>query len=253
MLLFSVLCCHMRGRQRKGRKRGRKSKRSNQETEEEIMSDQRKKETRKDREDVLSHADMGRNTEYTETLGATAFYRILAKDADFLGHPFVCRLKVLTPQASLVRSQGVWSLWGQTSCPGPTSQTCYLWEQYVLLLPDLPVFRAKPEMWTLSLYKTTLWAKQNISLGTVSARVDHLNYGQNKATPPSRRWLDAQFSQPRGGNACRHGWPHHRCILAGGLVASMQGRTFWISLAVSLLESGTALRTLVIMSLPVGS
>ena len=122
MLLFSVLCCHMRGRQRKGRKRGRKSKRSNQETEEEIMRDQRKKETRKDREDVLSHADMGRNTDYTETLGAKAFYRILAKDADFLGHPFVCRLKVLTPQASLVRSQGVWSLWGQTSYPAPPAR-----------------------------------------------------------------------------------------------------------------------------------
>ena len=117
----------MRGRQRKGRKRGRKSKRSDQEYRgRDHLRDQRKKETRKDREDVLTHADTGRNAERTETLGATAFYRILAKDADVLGHPFVCRLKVLTPQASLVRSQGVWSLWGQTSCPGPTSQTCYL-------------------------------------------------------------------------------------------------------------------------------
>ena len=45
------------------------------------------------------------------------------------------------------------------------------------------IFKAKPEMWTLSLYKATLWAKQNLSLDTVGARADRLNYGQNKAIP----------------------------------------------------------------------
>ena len=41
-------------------------------------------------------------------------------------------------------------------------------------------------MWTLSLYKATLWAKQNFSLDTVGASADRLNYGQNKAIPLSQ-------------------------------------------------------------------